>query len=221
MLANTLRQRTLAAARRTPLVPTSASLAPSSVPIASTSAAAFGTTVSGAAASSPKPTPPPRSPHHDEKFLSWNQYLQLRRSRRLAGLVTTVPTTALAATAAGSYFLTLEVDPTNAIAGIDPTFIYAGLTLAFTGLGWLTGPTIGSSIWTLLHRKQAKQIAQKDHDFFEHIKRRRVDPSRQSMQNPVPDFYGEKIGSVKQYRQWLRDQAAYRRKAAHGLDADV
>jgi hypothetical protein len=29
----------------------------------------------------------------------------------------------------------------------------------------------------------------------------------------VPDYYGEKIGSMKGYRQWLRDQATYRRKA--------
>lgn len=28
---------------------------------------------------------------------------------------------------------------------------------------------------------------------------------------------GEKISSMKGYRRWLRDQAAYRRKALHGL----
>ena len=171
-------------------------------------------------------------------------------------MVTTIPTTLLAGAAAGSYFLTLEIDPSNTIAGIDPIYINAGLTLACTGLGWLTGPTVGTSIWGLLHRKNAKQIADKDHDFYEHIKRNRVDPTRQSVQNPVPDYYGEKIGSIKQYRQWLRDQvschrprwprllctsphtysltfhfdsafnfgsitqAAFRRKAAHGLEQD-
>lgn len=136
-------------------------------------------------------------------------------------MVTTIPTTLLAGAAAGSYFLTLELDPTNAIAGLDPVYINAGLTLACTGLGWLIGPTVGNSIWGLLHRSDAKQIAQKDHDFYEHIKRNRVDPTRQSVQNPVPDYYGEKIGSIKQYRQWLRDQAAFRRKAAHGLEQDA
>lgn len=136
-------------------------------------------------------------------------------------MVTTIPTTLLAGAAAGSYFLTLEIDPSNTIAGLDPIYINAGLTLASTGLGWLTGPTVGNSIWGLLHRKNAKQIAEKDHDFYEHIKRNRVDPTRQSVQNPVPDYYGEKIGSIKQYRQWLRDQAAFRRKAAHGLEQDA
>jgi len=28
----------------------------------------------------------------------------------------------------------------------------------------------------------------------------------------VPDYYGEKIGSVKDYRQWLKDQRAYNKK---------
>ena len=28
----------------------------------------------------------------------------------------------------------------------------------------------------------------------------------------MPDYYGEKISSVKQYRQWLKDQWAYNKK---------
>lgn len=32
-----------------------------------------------------------------------------------------------------------------------------------------------------------------DREFFNRIKSRRVDPSRQSMNNPSPDFYGEKV----------------------------
>jgi hypothetical protein len=47
----------------------------------------------------------------------------------------------------------------------------------------------------------------KERLFFQHIKRRRADPSRQSVQNPTPDYYAEKVGSIKDYRQWLRDQA--------------
>lgn len=152
--------------------------------------------------------PASASPNADGEQLGWDRYLQLRRQRRIAGLVTTVPTTLLAGASSASYFMSLEIDPSAAIAGIDPSIIYIGATLAFTGLGWLVGPTLGSSIWSLVHRNKAKQIALKDHDFYEHIKRMRVDPTRQSVQNPVPDYYGEKIGSIKQYRQWLRDQVS-------------
>lgn len=72
----------------------------------------------------------------------------------------------------------------------------------------------------MFHRRKAAQIAQRDREFFQHIKRMRADPSRQVVHNPVPDYYGEKIGSIQQYRQWLRDQATYRRKATHGLKDD-
>ena len=53
---------------------------------------------------------------------------------------------------------------------------------------------------------------QKERDLFRRIKKHRVDPSNSSAGNPVPDYYGEKIGSVGQYRIWLRDQRAYNKR---------
>lgn len=58
---------------------------------------------------------------------------------------------------------------------------------------YLIGPSLGSSIWSLFHRSKLPELNRKDAAFYEHIKRRRVDPSRTNMQNPIPDFYGEKI----------------------------
>ncbi|SNX84897.1 related to PAM17 - constituent of the TIM23 complex [Melanopsichium pennsylvanicum] len=211
IVINSLRQPALDASTRT-FFTTSSSSRNSSSPFSPTTPTFF-------TSSSSKPSK--SQSNTNVQNLRWDKYLQLRRSRRFAGMVTTIPTTLLAGAAAGSYFLTLEIDPSNTIAGIDPLYINAGLTLACTGLGWLVGPTVGNSIWGVLHTKNANQIAQKDHEFYQHIKRNRVDPTRQSVQNPVPDYYGEKIGSIKQYRQWLRDQAAFRRKAAHGLERDA
>ncbi len=59
---------------------------------------------------------------------------------------------------------------------------------------------------------------QKEREFYQRIKRYRSDPAGQSMNNPVPDYYGEKITSVKDYRRWLKDQRAFRRKR-EGLPA--
>jgi mitochondrial import inner membrane translocase subunit TIM23 len=53
---------------------------------------------------------------------------------------------------------------------------------------------------------------QKEKEFYSRIKKYRVDPSASSLANPVPDFYGEKISSVKGYRQWLKDQRAFNKK---------
>lgn len=59
--------------------------------------------------------------------------------------------------------------------------------------------------------------SQKDRNFYERIKRHRVDPSSQSYSNPVPDYYGEKIGSVKEFRNWMKDQRAYNKKRQNFL----
>jgi len=58
---------------------------------------------------------------------------------------------------------------------------------------------------------------QKEKAFYERIKRYRVDPSSSSYGNPVPDYYGEKIGSVQDYRRWLKDQRAFNRKKSKNL----
>lgn len=53
---------------------------------------------------------------------------------------------------------------------------------------------------------------QKEREFYTRIKRHRVDPTSSSIANPVPDYYGEKIGSVADYRRWLKDQRAFNLK---------
>lgn len=136
-------------------------------------------------------------------------------------MLTSIPTTAGAGLLSGSYFLTQELDPSNAIFGIDPAYVYVIGTLAITGLGYLVGPSLGSWVWSGAHKSTAQEMQLKDADFYEHIQRRQVDPTRANMQNPIPDFYGEKIGSLHEYRKWLRDCAIYTRKAAHGLKQET
>lgn len=40
-------------------------------------------------------------------------------------------------------------------------------------------------------------IEKRDKEFHEHIVKNRVDPTRQSATNPVPDYYGESCRAVK------------------------
>jgi import inner membrane translocase subunit TIM23 len=49
-------------------------------------------------------------------------------------------------------------------------------------------------------------------DLFRRIKKYRVDGSGGSSANPVPDYYGEKIDSVRAYRNWMKDQRAFNKK---------
>jgi import inner membrane translocase subunit TIM23 len=98
------------------------------------------------------------------------------------------------------------------VMGLDPFVVLGMATAACGAVGWLVGPFLGNAIWGLVNRRFKTAVAVKEKEFFDRIKRYRVDPSSNSIANPVPDYYGEKIGSVQGYRQWLKDQRAYNRK---------
>ncbi|KAK4058624.1 TIM23 complex component [Microbotryomycetes sp. JL221] len=157
---------------------------------------------------------------HGTPKLDWPTYFDLRKSQRRVGLVTSIPTTFLGFSLGANYFATKEADPTDTIMGIEPIWAYAIATVACGALGWLAGPSLGNQMWRLTHRRVLQSMEVKEREFFEHVKRMRVDPSRQSVSNPVPDYYAEKVHSLKGYRQWLRDQSAYRRKAQFGSGED-
>lgn len=68
-----------------------------------------------------------------------------------------------------------------------------------TVLGYLLGPTLGASLFSLTHRSifrgNPAPFEVMDRAFFEHIKRNRVSPVFQSVNNPSPDYYGEKVSA--------------------------
>ncbi|EPY51002.1 TIM23 translocase complex-associated motor subunit Pam17 [Schizosaccharomyces cryophilus OY26] len=141
--------------------------------------------------------------------LNWPTFLKLRKSRRRFETFTSIPTAALGLGVGSSYFMTRAVDPTVTMMGLDMFTIYVLATIASGALGWLIGPSIGRQVWTLINRKQADQIACREEEFYKHLKKNRVIPSMESYSNPIPDYYGEKIFSLSDYRRWLRDQKAY------------
>ncbi|THV03957.1 mitochondrial import protein Pam17 [Dendrothele bispora CBS 962.96] len=147
-----------------------------------------------------------------EGHLSWPEYLNVRKQRRTWQNVMAIPTSLLGLIGGASYFGSLETDPTKPILGLDPFMAYGLGTVATMGLGYLVGPSIGNAIWRFSNRRVASSIDARDREFYKHIAKNRVDPSLQNPTSPIPDFYGEKIGSLSQYRQWLRDQAKYKKR---------
>lgn len=103
-------------------------------------------------------------------------------------------------------------DEVTKLIPMDPVISMGIITFAATLLGWLIGPVFGNTVWKLFHRSRLPEFTVKEKAFFERIKRHRVNPMGASTNNPVPDYYGEKIGSVQGYRRWLRDQRAFNRK---------
>ncbi|EEP81212.1 presequence translocated-associated motor subunit pam-17 [Uncinocarpus reesii 1704] len=145
--------------------------------------------------------------------LDWNSFFTLRASRRKYSLVSSI-LASLTTTAAGAQVIASQnFEALGAqIMGFDPFIVLGLTTIACGAVGWLAGPVLGNSVWGLVYRKYKGAVVVKEKEFYDRIKRFRVDPSANSFANPVPDYYGEKIGSVQGYRQWLKDQRAYNRK---------
>lgn len=55
-------------------------------------------------------------------------------------------------------------------------------------------------------------VIQKEREFFKHVQKYRPNAGYSSTTNPLPDWYGEKIGSLREYRTWLKDQRAFNKK---------
>ncbi|KAJ5108288.1 hypothetical protein N7456_004963 [Penicillium angulare] len=149
----------------------------------------------------------------DDVKLDWNSFFKLRASRRRYSLASSVASSLVSTTAGVQILSAQDLESLGAqVMGLDP-FVVLGLATAACGaVGWLLGPVVGNGIWGMVHRKYKGSVATKEKEFFDRIRRFRVDPSTNSIANPVPDYYGEKIGSVQGYRQWLKDQRAYNRK---------
>lgn len=147
-------------------------------------------------------------------ILDWNAFFRLRTSRRRYTLASSVVSSILVT---GSAFVFLSTQPEMAdeitkLMPLEPVISMGILTFAATFFGWLIGPIFGNAVWKLFHRSRLPEFVVKDKAFFERIKRHRVNPMGASTNNPVPDYYGEKIGSVSGYRRWLKDQRAFNRK---------
>ncbi|KAL2883285.1 TIM23 complex component [Colletotrichum sp. CLE4] len=144
--------------------------------------------------------------------LDWETFFQLRKSRRRWQLGFSV-ISGLGSFVGGAGILATGIaDPLVTQIPLDPFITMGLMTMGFGALGWLIGPSVGSLVFYTLNKRWKTQMTVKEKEFFARIKKNRVDPSVSSVGNPVPDFYGEKISSVKGYRQWLKDQRAFNKK---------
>lgn len=149
--------------------------------------------------------------------INWPEYFRLKKinNRLNVGSGAVTGTMGVIMTLGG--LANVEIDPEKPILGLDPMITFVGLLLIGGLLGYLVGPTFGNTIFKLSYKKHLPQYNAMDKIFLQKVKVNRVNPSSQSFSNPVPDYYGERIYSLKDYKQWLRDCNAFRRKSQEFL----
>ncbi|KAG0282368.1 TIM23 complex component [Linnemannia gamsii] len=155
--------------------------------------------------------------HHivERKSMDWNSYFALRGTRRLYERVCMVPSTALGILGGGYYFVHQDFDPTMSIFGMDQVLVYGMGTIALALLGLALGPVVGNVIFRSVHSNARPLLDKMDREFFKRIVLNRANPTGNPLAHPIPDFYGEKIKSVHDYRSWLRKQREYHRKVMY------
>ncbi|KAF9922876.1 TIM23 complex component [Linnemannia zychae] len=144
--------------------------------------------------------------------MDWNTYFALRRTRRNYERFFMVPSSLVCLFGAGYYFANRDFDPTP-IFGMDQVIVYGIGTVAAGLIGLALGPVVGNSVFRAANAKARPLVDRMDAEFLKHIAKNRADPSANSISNPIPDYYGEKIKSVSEYRSWLRKQREFRRKS--------
>ncbi|KAJ9645357.1 TIM23 complex component [Coniosporium tulheliwenetii] len=158
------------------------------------------------------------APPANEHSLTWNRFLALRKTRRRISLVSSIICAGASTFLGIAVLSTKDIDAMGSqILGLDPIIVLGMSTIACTVVGWLIGPFFGNAVFNVWYRGLRRDIAWKEREFYARIKKYRVDPSSSSIQNPVPDYYGEKIGSVTDYRRWLKDQRAFNLKRGKGV----
>lgn len=158
-------------------------------------------TTTTTSSSSPKPTP---------GALTWNDFFRLRQRRRYINVASSLVTSSITFMGGVAVVASQEIESLQ-FFGLDPLIASGLVCVVFGATGWLSGPLLGAAVFRVFVGR-AGEISAKERDFYGRIRRYRVDPSSSSMQNPLPDYYGEKITSVQGYRRWLKDQKAFRRK---------
>ncbi|ORX74293.1 mitochondrial import protein Pam17 [Linderina pennispora] len=136
--------------------------------------------------------------------INWQEFFQLRKQRRLWERLAALPCSMLAV------FASLPINPQTTLFGVDPIVILGGATMFCGVMGFAVGPSVGRVWYKIGNRRLAQTLDQKEAE---------SDPSFSSVNNPLPDFYGEKINSLQGYRKWLRKQREHERKGTFKLGA--
>ncbi|KAJ1559908.1 TIM23 complex component [Cladochytrium tenue] len=194
----------------TPVSRPSAATAPSGAATKAAKRAARPTPVSATPSSSTGPSAPTAS---SSAALQWAEYFRLRRSLKLSERTGAVAG-GVGTFMASSYYLmaVADFDP-EPIWGMDPSVLYGAGAFGMAFAGAAGGMLLGATAWRALQGSSVlRAIDTRDRDFFERIKAVRPADVGLSLNNPLPDYYAEKVTSLADYRRWLRKMREYRIK---------
>ncbi|KAJ3119497.1 TIM23 complex component [Physocladia obscura] len=151
-----------------------------------------------------------------QQKLTWTQYFANKKRARRYELGVSGVSGTLSFIGGSYYFMAVkEFDPTELVFGMmDASIAYSLGAMAVGITGAVAGVFLGGAVWRGVTPKPLlKAMDSFDKQFFERVRKYRPQGQlRLSLQDPMPDYYGEKVTSVAGYREWLKKQRNYRIK---------
>lgn len=138
---------------------------------------------------------------------NWNDFFVSRkRLRWMQRLLGGLPTSFAFLTAESAALAMPVFNPTAPIFGLDPMLVIGAGTLFGTTAAFICG---GSAFrfwhrwwWPAWHGR----FTEMESDFARRVCRYRANVPPNPTQLTGTDFYGERVGSVADYRRWIRQQ---------------
>lgn len=158
--------------------------------------------------------PIPVLPDRKLQLLNWNSYLQTRRQRRVAERTFGI-LTGFSSFSAGAYYFSFikEFDPTKLVFGVmDPPIAYTLGAMGIGAVGAVIGFGVGRSVWNLWNRRILHEMDLRDKIFNVHLTNHRAPPTSHSVNDTIPDYYGEKIKDLQGFKSWIRKQRKHKKK---------
>ncbi|KAJ1735046.1 TIM23 complex component [Coemansia sp. Benny D160-2] len=165
-------------------------------------------------------TPEPVDINDPEALLNWDEFFLLRQQRRMWERFVSLPCALIGLAFGAAMFAGLQVDPQQMFYGFDPLIVFAISAGTSCCIGFAVGPTVGRWFYRQTSPHMHAALKLKEAKFFKHVEANRSDPSYSRFNNPLPDFYGEKIDSVHAYRRWLRKQRDHEKKGMITIGLD-
>lgn len=145
--------------------------------------------------------------------IDWNAFFRLKKQSSIINTSASLFSALIAGVSTLAYVGNIEIDLEKPIFGFDPLLIYGGSIFLAGSFGFVLGPFFGSLLFRVVNKKKFLAYKEMNKLFISKIHKNRVNPLTQSFSNPVPDYYGERIYSFKDYKTWLLDCKVYKQKS--------
>eukprot|EP00731_Ephydatia_muelleri_P030710 Em0022g224a len=149
-------------------------------------------------------------------MMPFQQYRKLKQTLKVKARLAGIPAGLLGMTTSSAVNISLnprmfEMTPEEIkpILGMDPILFAVLCGMGSGVVGYMVGANLFLKLWALIYRKDQQKLKERDDDFL-----RRLQKHRFSEFNKYDDdYYGEKVVTPSDYRQWVRQQQKKRKDA--------